>query len=266
MFIGYYSLANAITMFGLISSVTACFLAGNGDFKYAVYMLFLACICDLFDGKAARSTPNRSEDAKFYGIQLDSLCDVISFGFIPCFMAYSFGFDGALDIIIYGLFIVCGAIRLAYFNTMASKNPNKKVKYYRGIPIPMSTFVVTFLFVLTTFIPAVASVWIFRIAFLALAIGFILNIKIKKPNFKKSIILLSAEVILLLILLIAGDCKIPEINDANVSAESSEDVSVTSDEVSDEASQEVPVESSYVSFEESIDGSDNSNVSVEASE
>ena len=42
MFIGYYSLANAVTMFGLISAVTSCFLAANGNFKFAVFMLFFA--------------------------------------------------------------------------------------------------------------------------------------------------------------------------------------------------------------------------------
>ncbi len=208
MFIGYYSLANAVTLFGLISSVTACFLAANGNFKLALYMLFLACLCDSFDGKIARAT-KRTPKQKYYGIQLDSLCDVISFGLTPCYIAFSFGFDGWFDVLIYGIFIICGAIRLAYFNTLANENPNKPLKIFRGVPIPLSTMVITFLFVLTTFIPASVTVWFFRIALLALAIGFILNIKIKKPTLKRGAILLLAEIVLLLILVIAGDCQAP---------------------------------------------------------
>lgn len=209
MFIGYYSLANALTMFGLLSSVTSCFLAAKGNFKFAVYMLFLACICDMFDGKIARSTPNRTAQQKFYGVQLDSLCDVISFGVTPCFIAFSFGFDGVVDVIIYCIFILCGTIRLAYFNTLANENPGKVCKSYRGIPIPVSVSMVILLFLLTTFIPATATIWIFRIVYVATAIAFILNIKIKKPNMKQGAIFLGVQIILLIILLVAGDCKLP---------------------------------------------------------
>lgn len=225
MFIGYYSLANGVTMFGLLSAVTSCFLAAHGEIKYAIYMLFLSCVCDLFDGKIARTTKNRTPEEKFYGVQLDSLCDIVSFGVTPCFIAYSFGFDGWFDILIYGFFIVCGVIRLAYFNTLSNKNPGKKVKSFRGIPIPVSTFLVTFLFVITLFASPAVSVWLFRLGYLALAFGFILNIKIKKPNTKKALTLLSAEIILLLILVIVqGDCKAPEKDSADQTVESGESV------------------------------------------
>ncbi len=209
MFIGFYSLANAVTMFGLISAVASCFLAANGNIKFAIYMLFLSLLCDTFDGRIARSTPNRTPKQKFYGVQLDSLCDAISFGVTPCFIAYSFGFDGGLDIFIYCLFILCGVIRLSYFNTLANANPGKPVKSFRGIPIPMSTPVITFLFLLTTFMPAGVSIWFFRICLFLLAIGFILNIRVKKPTVKGGIIFISIQVALLLILLLAGDCQGP---------------------------------------------------------
>ncbi len=211
MFIGYYSIANGVTLFGLISSITACFLAANGNIKFAVYMLFLAGLCDIFDGRIARATQNRTPKQEYYGVQLDSLCDVISFGVTPCFIAFSFGFKGWLDVLIYGIFIICGAIRLAYFNMLANFKPQNKNKFYRGVPIPVSTIVITVLFLLTTFIKASVTVWFFRIALLALAISYILNIKIRKPNLKQGGIILLAEIILLLILVIAGDCKAPEI-------------------------------------------------------
>ena len=210
MFIGFFSVANTVTLCGLISAVISCFLAANGNCKLAIYMMFLACLCDTFDGRIARSNPDRTEAQKFYGVQLDSLCDVISFGLTPCFIAFSFGFDALLDVIIYSIFIACGAIRLAYFNTLANAKPNKKNNGFKGVPIPMSTFVITVLFVLTTFSPASVSVWFFRIALLALAVAFVLNIRIKKPNLKTAVTLIGIEVVLLLILLVAGDLKAPE--------------------------------------------------------
>ncbi len=209
MIIGYYSIANAVTLFGLLSAVTSCFLAANGEIKYAVYMLFIASVCDMCDGRLARSTPNRTPRQISYGIQLDSLCDVVSFGVAPCYIAYSFGFDGGFDVFIYGLFILCGAIRLAYFNTLAIEKPGKAMKNFRGVPIPVSSFVTLFLVILTTFIPANVMVWFFRIFFIILALGFVLNIRIKKPDAKKSLIFLGVQVVLVLILLISGDCKLP---------------------------------------------------------
>jgi CDP-diacylglycerol--serine O-phosphatidyltransferase len=174
-------------------------------------MLFLACLCDTFDGKIARSTPNRTASQRFYGVQLDSLCDVISFGVTPCFIAYSFGFDGWFDVLIYCLFVTCGTIRLAYFNTLSFENQGKPMKTFRGIPIPMSTIVICTLFMLTTFIPASITVWIFRIALIALALGYILNIRVKKPNVKSGAIFLGAQILVLIILLIAGDCQAPTV-------------------------------------------------------
>ena len=70
MFIGFYSTANAVTLFGLLSSVMACFLAANGDYKFAVLLLGIACICDTVDGRIARSKGYRTPQQKCYGIQM----------------------------------------------------------------------------------------------------------------------------------------------------------------------------------------------------
>lgn len=205
MFIGFFSIANVVTLFGLISSLTACFLAANENFIFAIYMLFLACICDIFDGKIARLDKERSSANKFYGIQLDSLCDMVSFGVAPCFIAFSAGYNGVIDVIIYCIFVICGATRLAYFNTLANAYPKKAKKSFKGIPIPVSTLLITFLFMLREFnIPFGFMQWIFRIFLLALAVGYILNIRIKKPDMKQGMILMSIEIIMLLILLIAS--------------------------------------------------------------
>lgn len=231
MFIGIYSRANWITLGGLTAAVISCFLAANDCFKLAIFMLFAACVCDTIDGTIARATPNRTPSEKYYGVQIDSLCDVISFGLTPCFIAFSFGFDGILDVIVYCIFIACGAIRLAYFNTRVHFKP-EKAKDFRGIPIPMSTFVLTVLFLLTAFIPASTTVWLFRVFMFVLAIGFILNVPIKKPKLNTAFLLILIEVVLIIILAFAGNLKAP-VDDNGSNAETS-DVSDVSD-VSEEA-------------------------------
>lgn len=226
MFIGFHSLANTVTLLGLMSSIVSCFLAANGNFKLALYMLFIACLCDTFDGRIARSNPNRSDKEKFYGIQLDSLCDVISFGVTPCFIAFSFGFRGILDVIVYCIFIACGAVRLAYFNTMANADIGKPVKYFRGLPIPMSTFIITVLFLLTMFISPSVTIWLFRIFLFLTAIAFVLKIRIKKPTPKKALTLIAIELVMLLILLIGADLKAPvNVDNHDVTSEISETTS-----------------------------------------
>lgn len=208
MFIGFYSIANAVTLLGLVSAVMSCFLSAQGNFKFAVIMLVLSAICDMFDGRIARSVPDRTEKDKSYGIQLDSLCDIVSFGVAPAFIAFNLGFSSIPDLLIYLFFIVCGAIRLAYFNTLALTTPDKPMKHYRGLPIPASSFAIPILVLLMTFIAPSVTVWLFRITFFGLGLCYILNIKIKKPSLRTSGIMLGIQLLIVLILLIAGDIKV----------------------------------------------------------
>ncbi len=209
MFIGIYTAANAVTLLGLVSAIMSCFLATQGNFKFAVVMLLLSSVCDLFDGRIARANPSRTEKDKLYGIQLDSICDVISFGVTPAFIAYNLGFQKVIDLVIYLFFIACGAIRLSYFNTLALATPGKAVKTFRGLPIPASSFTLPFLMMLMTFIPAGVTVWLSRLMFLGLGFLYILNIKVKKPTIKTATIFLVSQLVILLIILISGNFKLP---------------------------------------------------------
>lgn len=210
MFMGAFSLTNAAPLFGLISSITACFLAGNGNVKFAVYMMFLACICDVFYNKIVNAGKQKSEKQIVFANRLNEICKIGTFGFAPCFIAFCFGFNGWFDALIYGVYIICVAIRVAHNMTLEATSNGKKVKQNRGILLNTSVYVLTILFLLTTFIPAVATVWFSRVFFIALAIGYILNIKVRRFNFKQSVVILGVELAVLLILLIAGDCKAPE--------------------------------------------------------
>lgn len=206
MFIGYYSVANGVTLAGLLFSVLACFLAAKtGHVEYCVYLMFISFLCDIFDGRLARKKKNRSEAAKLFGIQLDSLCDLVSFGITPCFIAYFSGFNDPFDILLYCLVVVCGAIRLAYFNTMAIKYPEKTKQGYRGFPIPASMLAITIVFMLKAInLPEGALVVIFRLLFIVLAFGYVLNFRFKKKGLKSTIILIVIEIVMLLILFFNG--------------------------------------------------------------
>ena len=100
-FIGFYDYTVILTYMSLISSVFGITQAIHGDYKQAIFCLAFSGICDAFDGRVARSKKNRTEDEKAFGIQLDSLCDVICFGVFPALICYLLGVRGTL-----GLFLV----------------------------------------------------------------------------------------------------------------------------------------------------------------
>ena len=72
MFIGYYNLANLITLTGLASSVAAICFAGAGHFEAAVIAMLIAGVSDMFDGRVARHADREDRKAKMFGIQIDT--------------------------------------------------------------------------------------------------------------------------------------------------------------------------------------------------
>ena len=95
-------------------------------------------LCDMFDGKIARTKKNRTEDEKQFGIQIDSLCDVVCFGVFPIVLCYELGMRRIYSMAILVLYGLAGVIRLGYFNVMETKRQQESSenrKYYQGLPI-----------------------------------------------------------------------------------------------------------------------------------
>ncbi len=124
-------LPNTITILGLLCGVYSIILSIDGKFVYAAYALILAALFDGLDGKVARLVRGTSE----FGVQLDSLCDVVSFGVAPAILVYSWVLApfGRLGLMAMFLFVACGALRLARFNVQAGKISSE---YFVGLPIP----------------------------------------------------------------------------------------------------------------------------------
>lgn len=199
MFIGVYNLANFVTLLGLACAVVACFIAGEGGdnaIKLAVCVFLLSGLCDMFDGRIARGAGSRTRKEKVFGIQIDTVCDMVSFGVTPAVICYFCGFNKWYDILVYIVYAACAAIRLAYFNTQAiEETPDLNMKGFTGVPVPFSCMVMPLLLILKTVVP---TVWVVNLLFdvlmFATGIAFILNIKIKKLNIAQSIILVLFEV------------------------------------------------------------------------
>lgn len=132
------------TLMNLFSGFLAVIQVNAGEFVFAGWLIVLAGFFDLMDGMMARLTDTVSP----FGVELDSLSDVVSFGLAPSFMVYAFGLErlNALGLIAAGLPLICGAVRLARYNVM---HEGEKKGYFDGLPIPVMAitlvaFILTF--------------------------------------------------------------------------------------------------------------------------
>ena len=119
--IGFYDYTVVLTYISFTSSIIGIFCAVTGHPKWAVFCLALSGLCDMFDGKIARTKKNRTEDEKQFGIQIDSLCDVFCFGVFPIVLCYELGMRRIYSMAILVLYGLAGVIRLGYFNVMETK-------------------------------------------------------------------------------------------------------------------------------------------------
>ena len=121
--IGFYGYWVWLTYLSVVTAFTGITFALRGKPDAAVICLILSGICDMFDGTVAR-TAKRTEMQKAFGIQIDSLADVMSFGMLPAAIGYClFDLSGnqsiaatVLTAAICVLYVLCGLMRLAWFN------------------------------------------------------------------------------------------------------------------------------------------------------
>lgn len=187
-FIGFYDYTVILTYLSLICSVTGMMLASRGEFSLAVLCLMVSGVCDAFDGTVARSKKNRTEDEKAFGIQIDSLCDAVSFGVFPGMLCYFMGVDGILGNVIVCTYVLCAVIRLAFFNVLEGKRQQTETgsaKYYRGMPVTTVSMILPPVYLTRFFLSAAVFEGILHGLLALCALLFVLDIRVKKLNVGK---------------------------------------------------------------------------------
>ena len=184
--IGFYSYTVVLTYLGLASAAMGMILTFQGFAKYALFCLAFSGLCDMFDGKVARLKKDRTEDEKRFGIQIDSLCDVVCFGAFPMILCYSIGMRGPAGISILVFYPIAGVIRLASFNIMEEKRQDETDearKYYQGLPI---TSIAIILPLFCTLRPLLGHRFLSELHICILTVGllFIINFPLRKPGWK----------------------------------------------------------------------------------
>ncbi len=189
--IGFYSYTVILTYISLACAMVGIFFAsgmigGTPQPTYAIVCLMLSGLCDMFDGKIARTKKNRTENEKKFGIQIDSLCDVICFGVLPSIIGYSVGLNTFIDLPVLIIFPLCAVIRLAYFNVMEEdrqKKTDSVRKTYEGLPVTSVALIFPLVY---SFRNDIGELFpqVYGTMMLLVAIAFITRFKVKKPGMK----------------------------------------------------------------------------------
>lgn len=209
--IGFYDYTVILTYISLLCSVFGITQAIDGRFRTAIVCLAISGLCDMLDGKIARTKKNRSNDQKLFGVQIDSLCDVICFGIFPTVLCYILGVRGILGGIVIGYYCVCSVIRLGFFNVLETNRQMKEDganKFYCGLPITSITIILPVVFLLSFFISAYAFKWVLLAMLFVVATLFILNFRLRKPTNKQLYLMVIIVAFIVSIILLYSDYRI----------------------------------------------------------
>lgn len=188
MFIGKYNKSVILTYIGIAFSVAGISFAFAAKASSAVICLIAAAICDLFDGTVARRC-NRTQEEKQFGVQIDSLCDVVDFLILPVAVCIGSGFTGVWQTAVYILYVLAGISRLGYFNIAADSE--EPVKHYSGLPVTAGALIFSLLWIVCTLAFKSALAYALPCALAVTALFFVLNIKIPKPGKVSSAVFVS---------------------------------------------------------------------------
>ncbi|MDU7692958.1 MAG: CDP-diacylglycerol--serine O-phosphatidyltransferase [Helicobacter sp.] len=194
-----YILPNLFTVGSIFLGIWSIILASDGDFEMACLLVLFSAILDGLDGRIARLTGTSSK----FGVELDSLADIVAFGVAPAFILYFYVGQnyGRMGMAVSAIFVILGAVRLARFNIA---NPNVEPNSFIGLPIPSAGIALSF--------------WILNdieygillqhnLGFLLLIFAFLLAIlmvsNIRYSSFKKMKFNLRTLILLILVLILA---------------------------------------------------------------
>ncbi|TLD83491.1 CDP-diacylglycerol--serine O-phosphatidyltransferase [Helicobacter sp. MIT 11-5569] len=179
-----YILPNLFTGASIYLGILAISYAFMGRFWIACWLVLVSLIFDGLDGRVARLTGTTSK----FGVEFDSLADVVAFGVAPAMILFFYtGFHyGKFGVVVAGLYVVFGAIRLARFNVTTTNNePN----VFIGLPIPAAAvFIISWLLFemyLSRIYPQYSSAILLFLMIASLVVSLLMVSNIRYPSFKK---------------------------------------------------------------------------------
>lgn len=187
--IGIFDYTVILTYAGLLCTLLGIQQAVEGYYINAILCLGGTLFCDMMDGKVARTKKNRTDRERMFGIQIDSLCDLVSFGVFPSVLCYMLGLQGWFGFLVIGYYCLCCVIRLAYFNVLEMDRSPEEKSVYHGLPAIGLAVLLPAICMVRLWIPEEALVWILRMILPLLGTLYILDFKVNKPGLLQLLLL-----------------------------------------------------------------------------
>lgn len=223
--LGFYDYTVWLTYISLMSAGAGILLSlrGSGHPYVGIFFLMISGLCDAFDGRVARSKKNRTEMEKKFGVQIDSLADLVAFGVLPVCVGSAMlrvyetipYMTSKLRLISNGLvldvlttfimlfFLLAALIRLAYFNVTEEerqKTEGGTRKYYEGLPVTSSAIIFPLILTIQYIQPVDITPFYF-LGLLLVGFAFISKFKVPKPGLREIMIMIGIGALDFLILL-----------------------------------------------------------------
>lgn len=180
---GYYNYTVVLTYLGMLFGFTGIIFTMEGTYRQAVLCLMFAGICDMFDGTVA-ATWQRDAREKRFGIQIDSLSDLICFGVLPALFGYMASGKTYLGFLAGCLYVLCALIRLAYFNVLEEERQQAETgsrSCYLGLPVTSVALLLPAFLVIGRQLSFGISRLV-PVLLIGLAAAFVLPLHVKKPK------------------------------------------------------------------------------------
>lgn len=188
--IGFYNYTVLATYLSLCSAVAGIWFSLEDISTAAMLCLLFSGLLDTFDGMIARTMKNRTEEQKRYGIQIDSLSDIVAFGVLPAAIGYTLCEpQKPLYLAVMSFYVLAALIRLGYYNVteeMRQSTADSPRRHYQGLPVTSAALFVPILWCIKPFMEDNGFALLYTVCIAAAGILFITPLSVKKPG-KKTI-------------------------------------------------------------------------------
>lgn len=194
--LGYYDYTVILTYCGMLFAFYGILCVLDQNYLKAALCLMAAGICDMFDGAVA-ATKERNDHEKGFGIQIDSLSDLISFGVLPGIFVYMICGKTRVSGIIASAFVLCALIRLAYFNVLElerQQQTTEKRKSYLGVPVTTVAVLLPAVYLLYDRHICKRVIY-FPTLLAAMGVGYLSPVEIRKPGLRGKACLIALGVL-----------------------------------------------------------------------
>ncbi len=189
--IGFYDYTVVLTYAGMLFAFTGIMDAIRQNFSGSIVCLMIAGLCDMFDGAVA-STKDRNRFEKHFGIEIDSMCDLISFGVLPGVFVFMITGMSRVAGYLSAFYVLCALIRLAYYNVQElerQKTSGGCRECFLGVPVTTIAMLLPLIYLIMDRLGRTGTT-VYLVMAAVVAVGFVSGIEVKKPQKVGKIVLL----------------------------------------------------------------------------